>query len=78
LVNSNFNFKGEQLAVKMVEPNESTKACATGKEQEASFSMKRVFDPFDERWVFIDELTPDCLSSHENLRIIKNEGGEKE
>jgi hypothetical protein len=40
--------------------------------------LERVFDPFDERWVFIDEPTPDCLSSHRNIKIIKNEGGEKE
>jgi len=40
--------------------------------------LRRVFDPFDERWVFIDEPTPDCLSSHEKIKIIKNEGGEKE
>jgi hypothetical protein len=40
--------------------------------------LRRVFDPIDERWVFIDELTPDCLSSHKNIMIIKNEGGEKE
>ena len=39
---------------------------------------ERVFDPFDERWVFIDEPTPDCLGNHENIKIIKNEGGEKE
>jgi hypothetical protein len=40
--------------------------------------LERVFDPFDERWVFIDEPVPDCLSSHENIKIIKNEGDEKE
>jgi len=40
--------------------------------------LERVFDPFDERWVFIDEPTPDCLGNHENIKIIKNEGGEKE
>lgn len=40
--------------------------------------LERVFDPFDERWVFIDEHRPDCLISHENIKIIKNEGGEKE
>ena len=40
--------------------------------------LERVFDPFDERWVFIEELTPDCLSNHENIKIIKDEGGEKE
>ena len=40
--------------------------------------LERVFDPFDERWVFIDEPTPDCLSCHEDIRIVKNVGGEKE
>jgi hypothetical protein len=40
--------------------------------------LERVFDPFDERWVLIDEPTPDCLSNHEKIKIIKNEGGEKE
>ena len=34
--------------------------------------LEPVFDPFDERWVFIDEHRPDCLSSHENIKIIKN------
>jgi hypothetical protein len=40
--------------------------------------LERVFDPFDERWVFIDEPTRVCLRSHENIKIMKNEGGEKE
>ena len=37
--------------------------------------LERVFDPFEERWVFIDEPWLDCLSSHENIKIIRNEGG---
>ena len=39
---------------------------------------ERVFDPFDERWVFIDEPTPDCLGNHENIKMVKKRGGEKE
>jgi len=39
---------------------------------------QRVFDPIDERWVFINEPTPDSLSSQENIKIIRDEGGEKE
>ena len=33
--------------------------------------LERVFDPLDERWVFIDEPMSDCLSSHENIKIVK-------
>lgn len=40
--------------------------------------LERVFDPFDERWVFIDEPARYCLNRQENIKIIKNEGGEKE
>jgi hypothetical protein len=40
--------------------------------------LRRVFDPIDERWIFVDEPYRVCLSNHENIKIIKNEGGEKE
>ena len=40
--------------------------------------LRRVFDPIDERWIFVDESPCYCLSTHENIKIIKNEGGEKE
>ena len=40
--------------------------------------LRRVFDPIDERWIFVDEPSRVCLSTHENIKIIKNEGGEKE
>ncbi len=40
--------------------------------------LRRVFDPIDERWISVDEASRDCLSIHENIKIIKNEGGEKE
>ncbi len=40
--------------------------------------LRRVFDPIDERWISVDEPSRDCLSAHENVKIMKNEGGEKE
>ena len=46
--------------------------------EEPEEQMQRVFDSTDGRWVFIDLPTPDCLGNHENIKIIKNEGGEKE
>jgi hypothetical protein len=47
------NSKGGQCAVKAAETSESTKTCPCIKEQEKSLSTKRVFDPVDERWVFV-------------------------
>ena len=42
-----------------------------------TWKLRRVFDPIDERWIFVDESPCYCLSTHENIKIIKNEGGEK-
>jgi len=40
--------------------------------------LRRVFDPIDERWIFVGETPRDRLRTHENIKIIKREGGEKE
>jgi len=40
--------------------------------------LRRVFDPIDERWIFVGETPRDRLRTHENIKIIKDEGGEKE
>jgi len=50
------NSKCRQGSPKMVGSGESGKACAPRKEQEEDpLCMKRVFDPIEERWVFVCE-----------------------
>jgi len=50
------NSKCRQSSVKKIETGESGKACAPRKEQEEDpLSMKRVFDPIEERWIFVCE-----------------------
>jgi len=40
--------------------------------------MQRVFDSIDGRWVFIENSAGIDFASNKNIKIIKNEGGEKE
>ena len=57
--------------------NASFRKCNSNLEIVAK-QLRRVFDQIDERWISVDEPSRDCLSAHENIKIMKNEGGEKE
>jgi len=46
--------KGDRVS-EIVDSSKSTEACIPRKEQQAALTLKRVFDPVDERWVSVNE-----------------------
>jgi len=47
--------KGGQVTAKMGEASKPTEACILRKEKQTASALKPVFDPVDERWVFVHE-----------------------
>ncbi len=49
-------FKAGRGEAKMAEASKLTEVSIPRKEQQADLTLKRVFDPVDERWVFVHEM----------------------